>query len=197
MPSAQPMDYSAGSPPRDIRTVTRRGSNMPSPRATPPCVTSFFAGRRPCQPTLFRVFRFTSALSPRRFRSLLAKDGYTQQMTASSCSSVNCPPPFSQSPVGRAACLLNDEPIPIYGHCSCPLGLFRPVIRLIPATPRILCVCSNVCFWRIGINMCTQWWLRNWPSAKHRLCFVFSVSPAPFLRGDSGACWQRAATRNR
>ena len=67
------------------------------------------------------------------------------------------------SPVGRAACLLNDEPIRIYvpllmrpwimqachSTASCHLGTTR--------TLRIL----ERFYWWIGMNVCTRWWLRH------------------------------------
>ena len=84
--SALLLNYSSGIPPRAIRTSTGRRSNKPSLRATPPCATSFLAGRQPDQPTFYRVFLCTSAPPSRRFRSLLAKAGYTPPTTASFCS---------------------------------------------------------------------------------------------------------------
>ena len=137
MPSALLLDYSSGIPPRAIRTLTGRRSNKPSLRATPPCATSFLAGRQPDQPTFYRVFLRTSAPPSRRFRSLLAKAGYTPPMTPSSSD--------SQRPVRRAACLLKDEQVRVYG-CSCAVGPCRLAIRqfLASSAPRALCECSNV-----------------------------------------------------
>ena len=82
-------NYGSGIPPRAIRALTGRGSNRSSLRATSPCAKSFLAGRQPYQPTCCRVFPRTSAPPSRRFRSLLAKAGYTPPTTASSCSSGN------------------------------------------------------------------------------------------------------------
>ena len=47
------------------------------------------------------------------------------------------------SSVGRAACLLNDEPIRIYVPCSCALGSCKLSIRRLLATlaPRAHCAC--------------------------------------------------------
>ena len=64
------LKYSSGIPSRAIRTLTGRGSNRPSLRATPPRATSFLAGH-PYQPTSCRVFLRISAPPFRRFRSLL------------------------------------------------------------------------------------------------------------------------------
>ena len=73
------------------------------------------------------------------------------------------PPPDSQRPVGRAACLLNDEPIRIYvlllmrpwvmqachSTASCHLGTTR-TLRMLERF-----------YWWIGMNICTRWWLRH------------------------------------
>ena len=75
------------------------------------------------------------------------------------------PPTTSDKPnsVGRAACLLNDEPVRIYA----PL-LTRPLIvqachstaccQL--GTTRTLRMLERF-YWWIGMNMCTRWWLRH------------------------------------
>ena len=73
------------------------------------------------------------------------------------------PPPESQRPVGRAACLLKDEPVRIYvpllmrpwlmqaGHstASCNLGTTR-TLRMLERF-----------YWWIGMSICTRWWLRH------------------------------------
>ena len=75
------------------------------------------------------------------------------------------PPTRSNKPnsVGRAGCLLNDEPVRIYvpllmrpwimqachSTASCHLG-----------TTRTLHVLERLHWW-IGMNVCTQWWLRH------------------------------------
>ena len=73
------------------------------------------------------------------------------------------PTPDAPSLVGRAVCLLNDEPIRIYvpllmrpwimqtchSTASCHLGTRR--------TLRIL----ERFYWWIGVNVCTRWWLRH------------------------------------
>ena len=90
MPSALLLNYISGIPPRANCTITGRGSNRPSLRATPPpCATLFLAGRHPYQPTFFRSFIHISVPPSRRFGSLLTTADYTPPTTASSCSSVN------------------------------------------------------------------------------------------------------------
>ena len=75
------------------------------------------------------------------------------------------PPTRSDKPnsVGRAACLLNDEPVRIYvsllmrpwimqachSTASCHLGTTR-TLRMLERF-----------YWRIGMNVCTRWWLRH------------------------------------
>ena len=73
------------------------------------------------------------------------------------------PPPASQHPVGRAACLLNDECIRTYvsllmrpramqaclSTASCHLGTTRTVRML------------EHFYWRIGMSICTRWWPRH------------------------------------
>ena len=51
IPSVLMLNYNSGIPSHVIRTLTGRGSNRPSPRATPPCATSFLAGRQFYQST--------------------------------------------------------------------------------------------------------------------------------------------------
>ena len=55
------------------------------------------------------------------------------------------PPTRSDTPnsVGRAACLLNDEPVRIYVPCSCTLGSCKLVTRrpLVTSAPRARCAC--------------------------------------------------------
>ena len=166
MPSALLPSCSSGIPPGATRTLTGRGSNRPSLRATPSCVTSLVAGHHFYQRTFCRAFLCTSAPPSRRFRSLLAKASYTPPTTASSCSFVNRlrkPPSDSQRPVGRAACLLSDEPVRIYvpllmrpwgmqacqSTASCHLG-----------TTRTLRMLERAHWWN-GMSICTRWWLRH------------------------------------
>ena len=116
MPSALPLNCSSGSPPRVVRTLTGHASNRSSLRATPPCATSFLAGRRPNKPTFF-VFSSHQCPSFLEIQELASKgrlpttdDGIVLlvcQLT---------PPPLSPSrrSVGRVACLLNDGPVCIY-----------------------------------------------------------------------------------
>ena len=131
------LNNSSRTPPSAIRTLTGHGSNRLSLRATPPCATSFLAGHHPYQPTFCRISLRTSTPPSQRFRSLLAKVGYTPPTTAASCSSVNRlrkTPSDSQHPVGRAARLLNNEPIPhlrtaahaSLGHAGLPFDSFLP-----------------------------------------------------------------------
>ena len=67
------------------------------------------------------------------------------------------------SSLGRAACLLNDEPIRIY----VPL-LMRPwIMQACHSTAS--CQLGTTCtlrmlerlYWSIGMNVCTRWWLRH------------------------------------
>ena len=81
MPSVLLLIYSSEIRPRAIRTLTGRGNNRSSLRATPPCGTYFLASRHPYQPTYCRVSLRTRASPCRRFRSLLAKAGYTSPTT--------------------------------------------------------------------------------------------------------------------
>ena len=83
MPSALLQNYSSRILPRVIRTLTGRGSNRPSVRATSPCATSFLAGR-PYQSSFCGVFRRTSVPPFRRFRGLLANSDHSPPTTASS-----------------------------------------------------------------------------------------------------------------
>ena len=69
----------------------------------------------------------------------------------------------SHRPVGRTACLLNDEPIRIHvpllkrpwamqachSMASCHLGTTRPLRML------------ERFYWRISMSICNQWWLRH------------------------------------
>ena len=73
------------------------------------------------------------------------------------------PPSDSQRSVGRAACLLNDEPIRIYvplpmrpwvmqachSTVSCHLGTTR-TLRMLERF-----------YWWVGMSICTRWWLRH------------------------------------
>ena len=80
-------------------------------------------------------------------------------------SNPTLPPTRSDKPnsVGRAACLLNDEPVRVY----VPL-LMRP--RIMQAchstaschlgTTRTLRMLERF-YWWIGMNVCTRWWLRH------------------------------------
>ena len=68
-----------------------------------------------------------------------------------------------QRPVGRAACLLNDEPIRIY----VPL-LMRPSVMQAShssvscylGTTRTLRMLGHF-YWWVGMSICTRWWLRH------------------------------------
>ena len=75
------------------------------------------------------------------------------------------PPTKSDKPnsVGRASCLLNDEPVRIF----VPL-LMRPwIVQACHLTARChLCITRTLrmlewFYWRIGMNVCTRWWLRH------------------------------------
>ena len=149
MPSALLLNFSSGILPRAIRTLTACTSNRPSLRATPPCVTSLLAGRHAYQPTVCRVFLRTSTPPAQRFRSLLAKAGYTPLTTASSCSSVNRlrNPCLTRSTRwdARLVCWTMIVFTFTY-HGSCTVGSCRLVIRQLPAisAPRALCECSGV-----------------------------------------------------
>ena len=72
--------------------------------------------------------------------------------------------------VGRAVCLLNDEPVRNY----VPL-LMRPWIMQVghstaschPGTTRTLGMRERF-YWRIGMNVCTRWWLRHYLKCQAR-----------------------------
>ena len=137
-----------------------------SRRAMPQCIISLSAGRRPCHPTFCRATPRTSVPPFRTSRNWLVKDGYKRPTTTLSYSSVTrhrrrtSDEPIS---VGRAACLLNDNPI----HICVPL-LMRPWIMQAChstaschlGTTRTLRMLERFYRW-IGMNVCTRWWLRQ------------------------------------
>ena len=79
------------------------------------------------------------------------------------CQPTPQPPSDSQRPVGRAASLLNDDPIRIYvsllmrpwvmqachSTSSCHLGTTR-TLRMLERF-----------YWWIGMNICNRWWVRT------------------------------------
>ena len=149
MPSALRRSRKSGNLPRAIRTLIGRGNSRPSLRATPPCDTSLPAGATPSG----------------RVRSFLAKASYTADdgTVLLVRQPTDLPAPYSQRPVGRASCLLNDEPSRAYvallmrpwvmpachSTASCHLGTTRNL--------RIL----ERFYWLTGMSICTRWWLRH------------------------------------
>ena len=137
MPSALLPSHNSASPPRAIGTLIGRGNNRPSLRTTPPCGTSLLAGRQSYQDFL-SCFPSHQRTSFSEIQELAGKgrlhttDDGTVLLVRKPTPQ---PPPDSQRPVGRAACLLNDEPIRVY----VPL-LMRPCVmqafatRQLPAT---------------------------------------------------------------
>ena len=91
MPSALLPSHNSGIPPRAIRRLIGRGNNKPSLRAAQPCDTSLSAGRLPYQTTSCHGSFRTSTPPFRRFRSSLAKAGYTPPTTTPSYLSVHRP----------------------------------------------------------------------------------------------------------
>ena len=133
MLSVSLLNYSSDIPPRDIHTLTGRGSNRPSLLSTPACATSVLAGRA-LQPTFCRVSFRTSAPSSWRFRRLTVKTAYTPSTTTSSCSSFNRlhNPRLTRSTQSKARLVerwvcshlrtTSDAPL---GHAGLPLDIFR------------------------------------------------------------------------
>ena len=100
---------------------------------TPPRATSFSAGRRPCQPTICRVFLDANALPSWKFRSLPAKGDYTPPTTALSSPSINCLYPLRltrKRPMRRTACLLIFELV----HTHVPLFMRPWVVQACHST---------------------------------------------------------------
>ena len=105
------------------------------------------------------------------------------------------PPTMSDKPnfVGRAACLVNDEPVRIY----VPL-LMRPWIMQAChltaschlGTTRTLRMLERFHCW-IGINVCTRWWLRHCLKCQARknprLTFCWPIISMPLSEGSGVA----------
>ena len=101
------------------------------------------------------------------------------------------PPSDSQRPVGRAASLLNDDPIRIYvsllmrpwvmqachSTSSCHLGTTR-TLRMLERF-----------YWWIGMYICTRWWLHQCPKCQVRKTLRMAVrgpsSRFPFPKGPA------------
>ena len=105
----------------------------------------------------------------RRFRSYSYSKGRLHTTTdAGSVLLVRQPSPLlvpsTQRPVGRSACLLNDEPIRIF----VPL-LMRPwVVQACQSTAschlgtaRTLGMLERFYYWWVGMSICTRWGIRN------------------------------------
>ena len=158
MPSALLPRRNSGSPPRFIRTLIGRGNNRPSLRATPPCSTSLLSGRQPYQTTV--VFPFSPA------PLLLGDPGACWQRPAIHHRRRHRParPPTDlKRPAGRAACLLNDEPIRIYAPllmCPWVMQACHLTASCHLGTTRTLRMLERFCWW-IGMNICTRWLLRH------------------------------------
>ena len=164
MPSALLPSHNSGIPPCAIRTLIGRRSNRPSLRTTPPCGTSLLAGRQPYQTTFCQCFPSHQRPSFSEIQELAGK-GWLHTTDDDVVLLVRQPTPQpapdSQRPVGRAACLLNNEPIRIY----VPL-LMRPWVMQAChstasyhlGTTRTLRMLESF-YWWIGMSICTRWWL--------------------------------------
>ena len=170
MLSAPLLNCSLGIPSRAIRTMAGRGRNRPSLRATPPCATSFLAGRHPYQPTFFRSFLHISAPPSRRFGSLLTKADHTPPTTASSCSSVNR---LSNPRLTRSARW------DTWLLCSCRVANTR-TLRMLERF-----------YWWNGMNNRTRWWLRHCQKCRARKTSQLTVRqpimPMPLPEGPDNA----------
>ena len=112
MPLAMLLKCSSLIPSRVFRMPVGSENSRLSRRATPQCVRSPSAGRRPCQPTFCRATLRTIVPLFRTSRNWLVKDDYTRPTTTSSYSPVIRR--HRRRLTSLAVCLLNDEPIRIY-----------------------------------------------------------------------------------
>ena len=142
-------------------------SSTLSRRATLRCVTSLSAGRRSCRPTFWRATPPTSVPPYQTSRKLPGRGRLhtTGDDIVLLLRKPTTPPTRSDKPnsVGRADCLLNDEPVRIYvphlmrpwimqachSTASCHLGTTRTLRTL------------ERFYWWIGMKVCTRWWRRH------------------------------------
>ena len=108
MLSALLPSYSSEIPLRAMRTLTGRENNRPSLCATPPCATSFLAGRHPYQPTFCRVSQRPSFSEIQELVGKGRLHTTDDRIVLLVRQSTPKTPSDSQHPMGRAACLLND-----------------------------------------------------------------------------------------
>ena len=116
MPSTTLMNCGSLIPSRVIRMPIGSQSSTLSRRATPRCVSSLSAGRRPCRPTFWRATLRTSVPPSQTSSRWQVRVDYTNDDIVLLVHNPTLPPTRSDkpNPVGRAACLLNDEPARIY-----------------------------------------------------------------------------------
>ena len=80
------------------------------------------------------------------------------------------PAPNSQRPVGRAACLLNDDPFRIYVPLlmrPCVMQACHSTASCCLGTTRIPRLLERFCCW-VGMSICTPWCLRHCPKCQAR-----------------------------
>ena len=87
MPLATLLNCSSLIPSRVIHMPIGSDNSRLSRRATPQCVTSPSAGRRPCQPTFCHATLRTSVRPFRTSRNWMVEDNYTRPTATSSYSS--------------------------------------------------------------------------------------------------------------
>ena len=132
---------------RDIHITIGSESSTLSRRATPRCVTCQSPGHRSCRPMIWRGTPRTRIHPPSDLKELADKGPLhtTDDDIVLLVCNRTPPPTRSDKPnsVGRASCLLNDEPVRITFPCSCPLGSWKLVTRrpLVTLAPRARCAC--------------------------------------------------------
>ena len=166
MPSATLLNCSSPMPSRVIRMPTRGGDRRLSRRAMPQRATSLTAGRRPCHPTPCRASPPTSAPPVRTSRNWLVKGRLSttdNDIVLLVRNPTPLPTPNVPDPAGRAAVLLNDEPVHIYVHL-----LMRPwIVQGCQSTASVHLGTTRTShilerfYSCIGMNVCTRWWLRH------------------------------------
>ena len=118
MPSTTPLDHGSRIPSRVIRMPIGSANSTQSRRATPRYVTSLSVGRRSCHPRSWQCHPSPKRPSPSDIQELAGKGRLhtTDDDIVLLVRNPTLPPTSSDKPnsVGRAACLLNDEPVRIY-----------------------------------------------------------------------------------
>ena len=147
MPTATLLNCGSLIPSHVIRMPIGSESSTLSQRATPRCVTSLSAGRRPCRLTFWRATPPTSVPPYQTSRSWRVRVDYIQPTTTSSYSSVTRHRRRQDmiNPIlwGELLACYTTSRFASTSPCLCALGSCKHVIRrpLVTLAPRARCTC--------------------------------------------------------